>query len=120
MQDKASHTLSYHFYFQNATSRCENNFLPKITNFGADSYLELFFLTLKGVLHSQLPPPNVFLPPIESFYARAFQVYHIRQAKDPIHQSSTAYPSSAPNKSFMGYDNSALIRDDSSTCSNSR
>ena len=96
------------------------SFLPRVANFGANSYLELFLLSLKGVLHSQLPPPGAFLPPIELFYTRAFRVYHIRQAKDPLHQSSSTHPSSTPTGSFLGYPSSALMRDDSSTCSNSR
>ena len=94
---------------------------PKAANFGTNSYLELFFLTLKGVLHSQLPPPTEFRPPIEAFYTRAFQVYHIRQEKDSAnHQFSSAQTSSTPNGGLVGFNNSALMRDDSSTCSNSR
>ena len=67
-----------------------------------NSYLELFFLSLKGALHSHVPSPGEFPPPIESFYTRAFQkIYHIRQEKDPLHQSSSAHPSSTPTGCFL-------------------
>ena len=94
----------------------------KTFDFGVSSYSELLILLLKGSLHSQLPSPLEFRPPIQSFYSQAFQVYHIRQEKELAnhHQSTSNHASSTPNGGHGGFQGTILMHDDSSTCSNSR
>lgn len=50
----------------------------KVDEFGQKSYQELFWLFLKGTLHSQLPNSD-YRGPIKAFYERAFHVFHVRK-----------------------------------------
>ena len=94
-------------------------------DFGAATYSELFLLLLKGSLHSQLPSPSEFRPPVQSFYSKAFHVYHVRQEKDVTsrHQNTSMHSSSTPTGGHGGFHNVGVViqgGDDSSTCSNNR
>ena len=49
-----------------------------VNQFGQKSYQDLFWLFLKGTLHSQLPNQN-YRKPIKAFYGRAFHVFNVRR-----------------------------------------
>ena len=50
----------------------------KVNQFGQKSYQDLFWLFLKGTLHSQLPNQD-YRKPIRAFYGRAFHVFNVRR-----------------------------------------
>ena len=50
----------------------------KINQFGRSSYQDIFWLFLKGTLHSQLPNQD-YRKPIWAFYGRAFHVFNVRR-----------------------------------------
>ena len=50
----------------------------KVDQYGQTSYQELYWLFLKGTLHSQLPNQD-YRKPIRAFYARAFHVFNVRR-----------------------------------------
>ena len=49
----------------------------KFKQFGVKTYQDLYWLFLKGTLHSQLPPTD-YRVPINAFYTQAFHVFHNR------------------------------------------
>ena len=56
--------------------------------FGQRSYMDLYWLLLKGSLYSQIPKSD-YRRPIKAFYGRAFHVFHVRRERDNDNPNSS-------------------------------